>query len=82
MTGCICHLFYQYDDFILFQPPVQVFGMEGRYASALYSAAVKLKQLDTVEKDLLSLKVRALNVPFSLNDSRQFIIVICVIEYL
>jgi F-type H+-transporting ATPase subunit O len=32
--------------------PVQVFGVEGRYASALYSAASKQKQLDQVEKDL------------------------------
>ncbi|KAJ6636583.1 ATP synthase subunit O, mitochondrial, partial [Pseudolycoriella hygida] len=26
------------------KPPIQVFGLEGRYASALYSAASKLKQ--------------------------------------
>lgn len=32
--------------------PVPVFGIEGRYASALYSAASKSKQLDGVEKDL------------------------------
>ncbi|CAB0012823.1 unnamed protein product [Nesidiocoris tenuis] len=37
-------------------PPVQVFGVEGRYASALYSAATKLKQLDAVEKDLDTMK--------------------------
>ena len=34
------------------QPPIQVFGTEGRYATALYSAATKKKALDTVEKDL------------------------------
>ncbi|XP_075975656.1 ATP synthase subunit O, mitochondrial [Anticarsia gemmatalis] len=34
------------------KPPVQVFGLEGRYASALYSAASKNKTLDTVEKEL------------------------------
>merc|ERR1712203_889137 len=34
------------------QPPVQVFGTEGRYATALYSAATKKKALDAVEKDL------------------------------
>ncbi|KAI5646018.1 ATP synthase delta (OSCP) subunit domain-containing protein [Phthorimaea operculella] len=34
------------------RPPVQVFGLEGRYASALYSAASKQKALDTVEKEL------------------------------
>nr|CAD7402177.1 unnamed protein product [Timema poppensis] len=34
-------------------PPIQLFGVEGRYACALYSAASKLKQLDVVEKDLI-----------------------------
>lgn len=29
-----------------------MFGIEGRYATALYSAASKQKQLDSVEKDL------------------------------
>ena len=36
-----------------FQPPVQVYGIEGRYATALYSAASKKKKLDQVEKELL-----------------------------
>lgn len=36
----------------LVKPPVQVFGLEGRYASALYSAASKSKSLDAVEKEL------------------------------
>lgn len=36
----------------LIKTPVQVFGTEGRYASALYSAASKQKALDAVEKDL------------------------------
>lgn len=35
-----------------YQAPIQVFGVEGRYASALYSAASKQKQLEQVEKDL------------------------------
>lgn len=35
------------------KPPIQVFGIEGRYATALYSAATKNKALDTVEKELL-----------------------------
>ncbi|XP_014091092.1 ATP synthase subunit O, mitochondrial [Bactrocera oleae] len=39
------------------KPPVQVFGLEGRYATSLYSAASKLKQLDQVEKDLNALQV-------------------------
>ncbi|KAL1456717.1 hypothetical protein WDU94_001423 [Cyamophila willieti] len=38
----------------LVKTPVQVFGIDGRYATALYSAATKLKQLDGVEKELLS----------------------------
>lgn len=38
----------------MIKPPVQVFGLEGRYATALYSAASKLKQLDQVEKELIS----------------------------
>ena len=36
----------------LVQPPTQVFGIEGRYATALYSAATKKKALAAVEKDL------------------------------
>lgn len=33
-----------------------MFGLEGRYACALYSAASKTKSLDAVEKDLKSLQ--------------------------
>lgn len=36
------------------RPPIQIFGIEGRYACALYSAASKAKALDAVEKDLIS----------------------------
>ncbi|CAO1403625.1 unnamed protein product [Diamesa serratosioi] len=36
----------------LVKPPIQVFGIEGRYACALYSAASKNKILEVVEKDL------------------------------
>lgn len=39
------------------KPPVQVFGIEGRYACALYSAASKQKSLDSVEKDLTGLQI-------------------------
>lgn len=39
------------------QPPLQVFGIEGRYATALYSAAYKQKSLDAVEKDLVKFQV-------------------------
>ncbi|GAB1599738.1 ATP synthase subunit O, mitochondrial-like [Argonauta hians] len=40
----------------LVKPPVQVFGIEGRYATALYSAASKENKLDAVQKDLTGLK--------------------------
>jgi F-type H+-transporting ATPase subunit O len=36
----------------LVTPPVHLFGIEGRYAHALYSAATKEKKLDVVEKDI------------------------------
>merc|ERR1712184_33943 len=40
----------------LVKPPIQVFGTEGRYATALYSAASKKSQLEKVEKELSSLQ--------------------------
>jgi len=36
----------------LVAPPVYLFGIEGRYAHALYSAATKEKKLEVVEKDI------------------------------
>ncbi|KAJ6662400.1 hypothetical protein lerEdw1_011813 [Lerista edwardsae] len=36
----------------LVRPPIQVYGLEGRYATALYSAASKEKKLDQIEKEL------------------------------
>ncbi|KAK4833049.1 hypothetical protein QYF61_027551 [Mycteria americana] len=36
----------------LVKPPIQVYGLEGRYATALYSAATKQKKLEQVEKEL------------------------------
>jgi len=36
----------------LITPPIHVFGIEGRYAHAIYSAATKEKKLEVVEKDL------------------------------
>jgi F-type H+-transporting ATPase subunit O len=36
----------------LVKAPMQIFGIDGRYATALYSAANKEKQLEAVEKDL------------------------------
>ncbi|KAF3829971.1 ATP synthase subunit O, mitochondrial-like [Mirounga leonina] len=35
------------------RPPVQEYGIEGRYATALYSAASKQNKLEQVEKELL-----------------------------
>ncbi|CRL01832.1 CLUMA_CG015153, isoform A [Clunio marinus] len=37
----------------MIKPPIQVFGIEGRYATALFSAASKQKSLEAVEKDLV-----------------------------
>ncbi|CAH0719373.1 unnamed protein product, partial [Brenthis ino] len=36
--------------------PVPVFGIGGRYVAALYSAALKMKQIDEVEKHMRSLQ--------------------------
>ncbi|XP_073702231.1 ATP synthase subunit O, mitochondrial [Garra rufa] len=36
----------------LVRPPIQVYGVEGRYATALFSAASKQKSLDKVEQEL------------------------------
>ncbi|CAI9607565.1 unnamed protein product [Staurois parvus] len=41
----------------LVRPPIQVYGLEGRYANALYSAASKEKKLDQVEKELNRMSV-------------------------
>ncbi|CAF4851864.1 unnamed protein product [Pieris macdunnoughi] len=55
----------------LVKAPVQVFGIDGRYATALYSAASKSKSLDTVEKELVyfqkSIKTDAKLKEFLLN---------------
>ena len=39
------------------QAPIQVFGVEGRYAHALFGAASQKNSLDKVETELLKLKV-------------------------
>lgn len=36
----------------LIRPPIQIYGVEGRYATALFSAASKQKKLDQVEQEL------------------------------
>lgn len=38
------------------KPPIQLFGLEGRYATALYTAATKMNQLPGVEKELLEVQ--------------------------
>ncbi|XP_028174674.1 ATP synthase subunit O, mitochondrial-like [Ostrinia furnacalis] len=38
------------------KPPIPVFGIEGRYVSALYSAALQMKQVEDVEKHLRALQ--------------------------
>lgn len=61
----ICLICYwPYNDISLFlhptlcsKPPVQIYGVEGRYATALYSAASKQNKLDQVEKELLRVAV-------------------------
>lgn len=39
------------------QAPIKVFGIEGRYAHALYSAASKNKNLEKVETELGQIQV-------------------------
>lgn len=39
----------------LVKPPISIFGVEGRYVNALYSAAYKNNKLDAVEGDLKKL---------------------------
>lgn len=48
MSTAVCQQFVK--------TPIQVHGVEGRYASALYTAAYKQKSLETVEKDLKQIK--------------------------
>ena len=40
------------------QAPIQVFGIEGRYAHALFSAASKQNVIEKVEKELADFQVR------------------------
>ena len=42
--------------FFLFKAAVKVFGVEGRYAHALFSAASRSKSLDKVEGELNSVQ--------------------------
>lgn len=38
------------------KPPIQLFGLEGRYATALYTASTKMNQLQNVETELLEVQ--------------------------
>jgi F-type H+-transporting ATPase subunit O len=38
-------------------PPIQLYGLEGRYATAIYTAAAKKNQLSAVEKDFQNISV-------------------------
>ena len=40
------------------QAPIQVFGIEGRYAHAIFSAASRSKSLEKTETELKDFKVR------------------------
>ena len=41
----------------IFKAPIQVYGLEGRYAHALFSAAAKKKSLESVEVELNKFQV-------------------------
>ena len=41
----------------IFQAPIKVFGVEGRYTHALFSAASKSNSLEKVEKELGQVQV-------------------------
>lgn len=62
------------------QPPIQVFGMEGRYATALFSAASKQKSLDAVEKDLVKFQVIK-NKSFCFDKFESFFLIKIVINF-
>jgi F-type H+-transporting ATPase subunit O len=44
------------------QPPIHLFGIDGRYAHAVYSAAAKQKQLEKVEEELNNVDVSFLKL--------------------
>lgn len=49
-----CHTLQQQQASV--RPPVQVTGVEGKYASALYSSGAKEKSLDSIERELRQVK--------------------------
>ena len=48
---------YPYVFPLILKLPTKVFGVEGRYATALYSAAVKKNILDKTEKEMSAFEV-------------------------
>ena len=50
-----CHLSSQRAVSKMVKPPVPMFGVDGRYASALYSAASKNNKLEQVDQNLKTL---------------------------
>lgn len=56
------------------QPPIRVFGIEGRYATALFSAGSKQNKLETIEKDLMKFQVVVdFNLITKLHNILQFV---------
>ena len=53
------------DTFSLVQAPIKVFGIEGRYAHALFSAASRQNAIDKVEKELADFQVKPLHYTLS-----------------
>ena len=63
----------------MFQAPIKVFGVEGRYAHALFSAASKSNSLEKVEKELgqvqvISIEFLMLTKEFSSKSTKQGIL--------
>lgn len=50
---------FKFDDcnICFLQPPIKVFGIDGRYATALFSAGSKQNKLEAIEKDLNKFQV-------------------------
>ena len=72
---------YYYFNFVIdvFQAPIKVFGVEGRYAHALFSAASKSNSLEKVEKELgqvqvISIEFLMLTKEFSSKSTKQGIL--------
>ena len=56
-VGRLCVILFLVVALVPWQAPIQVFGIEGRYAHALFSAASKKKSLEKVEQELNNFQV-------------------------